>query len=156
MKLLKNFKIVFISFLILQFTVFSYFAYSAIQNKSIFETQGITIAKRCQLKGIELEKEGKIDQAIIEYKKSLEYCPEDTNTLFNLGGAYLQINKPIDALIVLQKLININPSDYEAFNLLGIAYSGTNNRKTAIILWKKSLVLNPNQPKVLEMIKEVE
>jgi len=107
-----------------------------------------------QEKGNILDDEGKFNEAIVEYKKSLEYSPNDPATLFNLGVVYLKVNKPGEAAAVFEKVIKITPDDVEAYNLLGLAYRGDKREADAQKAWKKSLSLNPNQPQVKQMMEE--
>src|SRR4030067_1551482 len=134
---MKNFKIIFLSLI---FIFMDIIAYSAIpQNKCDFTVKGNALLCKHQSLGFEYEDDGKIDLAIVEYKKSLEYDPDDVATLFNLGRAYLKANKPLDALIVLHKVTNISDKDYEAYNLVVIAHGGIQEYAAAILVWEKSL-----------------
>ena len=107
-----------------------------------------------QTYGNKYDDDGKFKEAIDEYKKSLEYVPEDDATLFNLAVVYLKANKPIEAAETLEKLVKILKSDAESYNLLGMAYRGCRKETEAKKAWEKSLQINPDQPKVKQMINE--
>lgn len=107
-----------------------------------------------QAKGNIYDDEGKLNDAIVEYKESLKYSPDNIDTLFNLGTVYLKANKPQDAASTFEKLVKIAPSDFEAYNLLGIAYRGCGKHDDAKKSWEKSLAMNPNQAKVKEMMND--
>ena len=106
-----------------------------------------------QTKGNILEDDGKLNDAITEYKESLKYNPEDVNTLFNLGVVYLKANSAKEAAAVFEKLTKAAPGDAEAYNLLGIAYRGAGREADAKKAWGKSLAINPNQPNVKKMMQ---
>jgi tetratricopeptide (TPR) repeat protein len=108
-----------------------------------------------QEKGSKFDDEGDFQNAIVEYKKSLDYDPEDPNTLFNLGVIYLKVNKAPEAEKVFERLSKLLPKDTEVLNLLGVAYSGTGKKSEAVTIWEKSLKIEPEQPKVKDMIAEL-
>lgn len=107
-----------------------------------------------QTYGDKYDDDGKFKEAIEEYKKSLEYAPEDDATLFNLAVIYLKANKPTEAAETLEKLVKILKNDTESYNLLGMAYRGCRKEAEAKKAWEKSLQINPDQPKVKQMINE--
>lgn len=108
-----------------------------------------------QEQGNKYDDGGDFANAIAEYKKSLEYNPENPDTLFNLGTVYLKTNKPEEGEKVFERLSKLLPKDNEVLNLLGIAYSGNDKKSEAIKVWEKSLGINPDQPKVKDMISEL-
>ena len=107
-----------------------------------------------QSNGNRYDDASKFKEAVVEYKESLKYAPDDPNTHFNLGQVYLKINNPEEAVKAFEKVIEIEPKDSEAHNLLGIAFRGCGKSKEAVRTWKKSLKINPDQPEVQQMIKE--
>lgn len=136
--------------------VFGSVATSSIaEGKKSLSKQAKEKAIEHQEKGSKYDDEGKFDESIAEYKKSLEYDSEDPNTLFNLGVIYLKTNKPGEGEKVFEKLSTILPKDSEVFNLLGVAYSGTGKKVEAVKAWEKSLALQPDQQKVKDMIAEI-
>ncbi len=128
---------------------------SIAEGKKSLSKQAKEKAIQHQEKGSKFDDEGDFANAVIEYKKSLEYDSEDPNTLFNLGIVYLKINKPEEGEKVFERLTKLLPNDNEVFNLLGIAYSGAGKRSEAIKAWEKSLSIQPEQDKVKEMITEI-
>lgn len=127
---------------------------SIAEAKKTFSKQAKERALQHQEKGCKLDDEGDFENAISEYKKSLELDSENADTLFNLGALYLKINKIEDGAKIFEKLSKMLPKDSEVFNLLGIAYSGVGKKAEAVKAWEKSLSLNPDQQKVKDMIAE--
>ncbi|OGP65098.1 MAG: hypothetical protein A3K22_03385 [Deltaproteobacteria bacterium RBG_16_42_7] len=107
-----------------------------------------------QTYGNKYDDNGQFKEAIEEYKKSLEYVPNDDATLFNLAVVYLKVNKPTEAAETLEKVVKILKDDAESYNLLGMAYRGCRKEADAKKAWEKSLKINPDQPKVKQMMSE--
>lgn len=127
---------------------------SIAEGKKTFSKQAKEKALRHQEKGCKLDDEGDFDNAISEYKKSLELDPENSDTLFNLGVLYLKVNKIEEGAKIFEKLSKMLPNDSEVFNLLGVAYSGVGKKAEAVKAWERSLSLKPDQQKVKDMITE--
>lgn len=112
------------------------------------------LALEHQTYGNKYDDNGKFKEAIEEYQKSLEYAPDNTDTLFNLAAAYLKVNKPTEAAAALEKLVKLSAEDAEGYTLLGIAYRGCGKETEAKSAWERSLKINPEQPKVKEMLND--
>lgn len=107
-----------------------------------------------QTNGNKYDDNGQLKEAIDEYRQSLEYVADDTNTLFNLAVVYLKVNKPADAAAALEKVVKIATDDTESYNLLGIAYRGCGRETEAKKAWETSLKINQDQPKIKAMMDE--
>ncbi|MEK6679962.1 MAG: tetratricopeptide repeat protein [Nitrospirota bacterium] len=104
-------------------------------------------------KASQLDEEGKVDEAIVEYRISIKLNPNDTDVHFNLGLAYLKKKQNKEAIGAYKKVVELSPRDAEAYKLLGIAYIQEGDKKEAVRQWKNSLRIEPNQPDVKEFIK---
>lgn len=104
-------------------------------------------------KASQLDEEGKVDEAIVEYRISIKLNPADPDAHFNLGLAYLKKKQNKEAIGAYKKVVELSPRDAEAYKLLGIAYIQEGDKKEAIRQWKNSLRIEPNQPDVKEFIK---
>ncbi len=107
-----------------------------------------------QTKGNLLDEQGRSAEALVEYKEALNFDPDDTNTLFNMGTVYLKMNKPEQAVRIFESLIKIDSKDTESYNLLGLAYRGCGKKKEAIEVWLKSLAIDPTQTMPRKFIEE--
>lgn len=76
------------------------------------------------IKGIYLQKRGKLDEAIESYKKSLDINPDSANAHYNLGLAYLAQKQNSDANEHAQKAYAI-----------GIPFPGLRNKLIAAGAW---------------------
>jgi len=128
------------------------FAGMASAGEKISKEEAQKLALEHQNNGNRYDDNGKFKEAIAEYQQSLEYVPDDANTLFNLGVVYLKTNKPEEAAATFEKFVKVEGNDAEGYNLLGIAYRGSSKEKDAQSAWAKSLKINPDQPKVKEMM----
>ena len=125
---------------------------SASAGEKISKEEAQKLALEHQNNGNRYDDNGKFKEAIAEYQQSLEYVPDDANTLFNLGVVYLKTNKPEEAVATFEKFVKVEGNDAEGYNLLGIAYRGSGKEKDAQSAWAKSLKINPDQPRVKEMM----
>ena len=64
--------------------------------------------------------EGRIEEAIEEFKKALELQPEYTSALNNLGAAYGRLKQYDKAEAALRKTLELNPEDLYAINNLAV------------------------------------
>lgn len=129
-------------------------AYAGEKASNIAKQEAAKLALEHQTNGNKYDDNGQYKEAIDEYRESLKYAAEDTNTLFNLAVVYLKVNKPTDAAATLERLVKISTDDTEGYNLLGIAYKGCGREADAKKAWEASLKINPDQPKIKEMMSE--
>lgn len=61
-------------------------------------------------KALQLESEGKIDEAAEAYRKSLDICPKNAQVLYNLGIAYATLGKIDQAIRCWRKAIWLEPN----------------------------------------------
>lgn len=116
----------------------------------------IKVSLEHQTKGNTLDEQGNTVEAIDEYKKALAHNPDDANTLFDMGAAYLKINMPEEAAKAFEAVTKIEKKDTETYNLLGLAYRGSGRVNDAIKTWEKSLSLDPSQTLPKKFIEEAE
>jgi protein O-mannosyl-transferase len=64
--------------------------------------------------GFALAGRGRIDEAIIHYRKALEIDPNLALTHKNLGDALMGRGQIDEAIVHFQKVLDINPNDAEA------------------------------------------
>lgn len=97
--------------------------------------------------GNELYKEGKFDEAEVNYRKALESQPEDdVKAAFNLGDALYKQERYEEATQQFAKVAATAQNDEEkamAFHNLGNALAKEEKYKEAIESYKNSLKLNP-------------
>jgi tetratricopeptide (TPR) repeat protein len=73
-------------------------------------------------KGHEFYKQGKYDDAIAEFKKSLEHDPKDAASLFGLGNSYFLKQNFSEAIKCYQEVTKLKPDFAKAHYALALAY----------------------------------
>ncbi|OGQ58122.1 MAG: hypothetical protein A3J24_06200 [Deltaproteobacteria bacterium RIFCSPLOWO2_02_FULL_53_8] len=99
--------------------------------------EDIAKAKEHFMKGVQLARSGKIDEAIKEYEASITINPNSPEALSNLGYALYDkglIGPAIDAQV---DAIKINPELANAYFGLGLAFEANKDKKNAIEAWKQ-------------------
>jgi tetratricopeptide (TPR) repeat protein len=104
--------------------------------------------------GIVYTKQGKLDEAIEEYKKVLLINPNNARALFNLGETYNKQGKLNEAVEGYKKALSINPNQVLALINLGVAYHKQEKLDEAIEEYKKALLINPNYAPALSNLGE--
>jgi tetratricopeptide (TPR) repeat protein len=88
--------------------------------------------------------QGKIDDAIGEYKEALRLDPGLALAHNNLGSAYRDQGKIDDAIGEYKEALRIDPNLAEAHNNLGATYHGQGRLDNAIGEYKEALRIAPN------------
>ncbi len=91
--------------------------------------------------------EGKHDEAIAEYRKSVELDPTFTDALHGLARAYQDTNRFDEAIDVAKKIAELDPDDILAHTSLSILYqkkgmipeAEAEGNKARILGWKQQL-----------------
>lgn len=101
------------------------------------------------LKGVLLEREGKISEALEMYKKSLQFDPESRYLQQELGRLYFRLGEIDSALETLEKLVKENEKDTKTLLILAQVYLVRGEEKKAVSCYTKILALEPENPDAL-------
>ena len=93
--------------------------------------------------GLVLEKLGKLDEAIANYRKALAVDSMDWNTHQNLGTIYFRTGQDQQALTALKKAAEINPSAIQAHGILSYVYKRMGRTSEAIDVLRLGLTQVP-------------
>ena len=85
-----------------------------------------------------------LDEAIINYKKSIKINSNYAQAYNNLGVALHKLNKIDDAIIYYKKAINLKNDFAEALNNLGNAHMDLKSFKVSLDYFKKALKFKPD------------
>ena len=88
---------------------------------------------------------GDTEHAIDDERAALNFAPNETMLLLNLGYLHLRRSEYKQSLEYLDRARRIAPDDPEVSKLTGWAYYGLNKLGLAVDEWKKSLTLRPDQ-----------
>jgi len=89
-------------------------------------------------------KKGRLDDAIVEYKRALAIDPNYSEAHYNLGITYANNSMLDEAISEFKKALIINPNFTEAHFNLGVTYKKKDMLDEAISEYKKALNINPN------------
>lgn len=88
--------------------------------------------------------QGKWEEAIFEYKKTLEVNPSFLDAYGNIGLAYKAKGQIKEAIDAWKKMIDINPKSVWAYTNLGIVYAELGEFDKAALEFKKVIELDPD------------
>jgi Tfp pilus assembly protein PilF len=94
--------------------------------------------------GQRYQKEGEIEKAIVEFKKSLALRPNHAGTLNNLGVCYGRLNRFKEAEETFMKALAVNPKDIFALNNLAVLNRQTGKLGQARRYAEKAIEIEPN------------
>jgi tetratricopeptide (TPR) repeat protein len=93
--------------------------------------------------GALLANSGKLDEAIVHYKRALEIKPDYAEASYNLGNALADRGEIDEAIIRFRKALEIDPFYAEAHNNLAAALIRVRRFDEAIFHFQKALEINP-------------
>lgn len=98
--------------------------------------------------GVALRKQGKWQEAVVEYQRALEVDPQDDTIYYNMGMAYAEAENFSDALKCMEKALSFNPdlpyvAPGVAYNVGMIMFKSA-RRAEAKRCFEAALEQNPN------------
>jgi tetratricopeptide (TPR) repeat protein len=109
------------------------------------------------IKGNRLYQQSQFDLAEAQYRKALEYDPENGKAKYNLANALQKQNKFDEAAKLLEDLagnLKDNSLKSAAYYNQGVAYTKMKNLDASIESYKKALRLNPNDQEARENLEK--
>jgi len=100
-------------------------------------------ADRYYNKGVSYQKQGKFNQAIDIYNKTLQFNSDHVQARMNLATAYLQAGRIKEAEEQFNFLYFLEPNDYYILYNLGLLLYRTGDLASAEMKLKKLLILDP-------------
>ncbi|HEU5459795.1 MAG TPA: tetratricopeptide repeat protein, partial [Pyrinomonadaceae bacterium] len=88
--------------------------------------------------GLVLEEEGKLEEAIAEFKFALRFLPDNVAALTALGHAQAVAGKKSDAEKVINRLQELSKQQYVSPYQTAVVYAGLDERKLALDWLEKS------------------
>ncbi len=99
-------------------------------------------AKDAYMKGVELHREGQLEQALIEYGKALRAYPSYVQALGDLGAIFILFNRPESALTFLRRAHELDDCNVIINMNIAIAITEQGDYSGAKKLFKKVLATN--------------
>jgi Ca-activated chloride channel family protein len=109
------------------------------------------------IKGNQLYQQSQFDLAEIQYRKALEYEPENERAKYNLANALQRQTKYDEAAKMLEDLAGSskdNSIKSTAYYNQGVAYTKMKNLDASIESYKKALRANPNDQHARENLEK--
>jgi tetratricopeptide (TPR) repeat protein len=94
--------------------------------------------------GLVLSKQGRMDEAIDEYRLALTVKPDDTDARYDLANVLCRKGMWDEAVGQYQEELKLNPDDFSGHNNLGVALLRRQRPDEAIAQFREALRLNPN------------
>jgi tetratricopeptide (TPR) repeat protein len=101
-------------------------------------------AKDAYLRGVELHREGSLEQALIEYGKALRAYPNYVQALGDLGTIFILYNHPESALTFLRRAHDIDNCNVVINLNIAIALTEQEDYSGAVKIFKSILSTNPH------------
>jgi tetratricopeptide (TPR) repeat protein len=112
--------------------------------------------------GVQLQKDGKLDEAVDLYSKAMTYSPKEGAYPFAIGTVYQQKNDLENAAKFYQKAVDLSPNNAEFKKILATVKNGeagplvdeaakkysSGDYTGAITLYRQALQIIPNDPSV--------
>ncbi len=94
--------------------------------------------------GLELQSQGKLDQAISQYRHALQVKPNYVEAHNNLGTALQLQGKPDEAISHYRRALQIDPDLAETHNNLGLVLTKTGQLDKALEHFRQALQIKPD------------
>ena len=96
------------------------------------------------IEGNKLKRQGKLEEAIISYKRAIEINPNSAWSYHNLGETLAKIDRLDEAITSYKRAIEINPNSAWSYYELGEVLAAKEDFDTAIINYHRACELEPN------------
>jgi len=103
---------------------------------------------------IQLWQKGKHDEAIGLWESAIEKAPQVAETLYNLGSAYLYLERTEEALRCFQQATENDPEFVEAYAKIGNIYQQKGDILTANEYWNQALQIDPTCQEVITKLEQ--
>src|SRR5262245_29557947 len=104
------------------------------------------------VRGSELLKQGKLDQAQRAFRAALEIDPDSARVLALLGLAHFRANEFADARGLYEQLVERTPTDASHRLNLGLVYLKLNDADRAVAALEASRALDPSQGRAVSYL----
>jgi len=98
--------------------------------------------------GIDLFDQGKIDEAISSYKRTLTINPRHEKAYFSLGYSYLKKGMLDESIPEFKRALTLNPNYAEAHYALGSVYDTKGLSDEALFEYKRAVTIKPRYAEV--------
>uniref|UniRef100_A0A1A9WAJ5 SGTA homodimerisation domain-containing protein n=1 Tax=Glossina brevipalpis TaxID=37001 RepID=A0A1A9WAJ5_9MUSC len=104
----------------------------------------LKLAETIKNEGNRLMKEGKYNEALLQYNRAITYDPKNPIFYCNRAAAYIRLGENERAVIDCKSALVYNPNYGKAYGRLGIAYSNLVKYEEAQQAYSKAIELEPD------------
>ena len=94
--------------------------------------------------GAELAKQGRLEEALSEFRLAVQADPRFATAQMNLAYTYEKLNRGDEAIAAYKKTIELDPRNRTAFNNLGVLYMDKGLYDEALQVIEQGLKVDPN------------
>ncbi len=128
----------------------AYYHLAALRDQSLIEkaveySAGASRRERHYIMSLDASLSGRINQAIEELKKIVEYYPDEKEAFYRLGALYGNAGQMDSAISCYERAVSIDPLYKPAHNQLAYAYSATGDVEQAIEAINKYIAIAPDE-----------
>ncbi|MBE9043861.1 tetratricopeptide repeat protein [Pleurocapsales cyanobacterium LEGE 10410] len=95
-------------------------------------------------KADELQAQGKLEDAVLNYHQSIIRNPQYSWSYHNLADTLLKQGKSEEAIIFYKRALELYPDYFWSYYNLGVAYNNSGKWSEAIALYRRSIKYNPS------------
>ncbi|MFH1878454.1 MAG: tetratricopeptide repeat protein, partial [Candidatus Omnitrophota bacterium] len=119
------------------------------------EIKNVSSALTDYIMGAIYDNFGSIENAVAEYRKSLEYRSDIGETYRRLGSDLLLQGDLDEAIAMIRKAKELDPEDIKAYLLLGIIYTARGELDKAQVFYEDALKVEPENLKVMTFLSDL-
>ena len=102
--------------------------------------------------GVGFYKLNNMDSAAVYFNKGLQFNPNNSVALSNLGAYYFNKQRYPEAIDIFKRTLDLNPRFIDAMVNLGSCYGASGQFNDAIIWFTKAYELDPNNAKAIQFL----
>uniref|UniRef100_A0A1A9V6Z1 SGTA homodimerisation domain-containing protein n=1 Tax=Glossina austeni TaxID=7395 RepID=A0A1A9V6Z1_GLOAU len=106
--------------------------------------ENLKLAETIKNEGNRLMKEGKYNEALLQYNRAITYDPKNPIFYCNRAAAYIRLGENERAVVDCKLALVYNPNYGKAYGRLGIAYSNLLKYEEAQQAYSKAIELEPD------------
>ena len=92
-----------------------------------------------------LFREGRAEEATVQFHAAIELIPEYADAHHNLGCALINLQRPAEAVIAIEHALSLSPQNPQFLASLGNAYIETSQPEKALAAYQQAVALKPAQ-----------
>ncbi len=91
---------------------------------------------------------GKLDEAVVAYKKAISLKPDSAEVYNNMGNTLKAQSKLDEAVVAYKKAIGLKPDSAEFYNNIGNTLKAQSKLDEAVVAYKKAININSDIPEI--------